>query len=122
MCCSTGRGSSEAGRGDGVLRRSNALLGRRDSLSGDSGRMVIRRPGRTSTVPAGLGPRFDSRPSLAVYCAFEAVDDSGCSDFGRDTSPSGDMSGRLWPPIEGGVMFSLAFCGDSALLTAVSGL
>ena len=114
--------NSEAGRGDGVSRKSNALLGRRDSFSGDSGRIVTRNPGRASTTPAGLGPRFDPRPSFAVYCAFEAVDDSGCSDFGRDTSPSGDMSGRLWLPIEGGVMFSLAFCGDSALLTDVSGL
>jgi hypothetical protein len=52
---------------------------------------------------------------------FNVADERGCSDWGRETKPRGDMFGLLFPPIDGGVTFSLFFSGCSLNRTAVFG-
>lgn len=98
-----------------MWRRSNALLGRRESFSGDRGRIVTRRPGRATTVSTGLDARFErlASPTLLERAArlvdflFKAASEHGCNDFGRSRSARGEMFGPFMPVLIGGVMFSL---------------
>lgn len=110
-----------------MWRRSNALLGRRESFSGDKGRIVTRRLGRATTVSTGLGARFEGLASATLLdCGaklinfrFKAASESDCNDLGRSAAPRGDIFGLFTPAFVGGVMFSLLFLLLSAVFTTV---
>jgi hypothetical protein len=128
--CSAGRRNSVDGRGSDFLapRRSNALLGRRLSFSGDASRRIARILGRGGDA-AGLEMCLECLISgildvywpILVVLRFSATEESGCSDLARVDGPSGDMLGLPFPlrqTMEGGVRFSLLACLPSWLIRA----
>jgi hypothetical protein len=126
---SAGRLNSEVGRGSAVLlvpRRSNALLGRRLSLSGEMGRAMARMRGRGG-VAAGLDKclecfvsgMFDVYWPMFAVLQLSVVEESGCKDFARDVIPRRDICDVTLPLLalrEGGVTFSFTSCATSSLL------
>jgi hypothetical protein len=129
--CRAGRLSSTPERGivEFGPRKSNALFGRRVSLSEAMGRRiaVIRGRGGEGVGSEGCfkclrtGMLYVYWPIL-VELRLSSMAESGCKDWPRDAGGIAERTGLtilLLPPGEDGVIFSLLSCLAESLLKAV---
>jgi hypothetical protein len=130
LSCSAGRLSSKAERGTVELgpRRSNALFGRRVSLSEATGRTVAANRGRggEEAGPEGcleclLSGKLYVYWAMSVELRLSSMEESGCKDRPRDAGGSTERTGLtmfLLLPVGDGIIFSLLSCLPASLLKA----